>query len=110
VNQVSPEKKQFVYILRPVPRLQKEEAWTEEEERVVGRHFAMLQALLKEGKLVLAGKTSGLDERTFGIVILEVDDEETAIGIMRNDPGVSEGIMTAELFPYHIALMQGRTI
>lgn len=107
---MSAEKKQFIYVLRPIQRLQNPDNWTEMEENIVGRHFAMLQTLLAEGKLVLAGKTSGLDEKTFGIVILEVDDDGVAMEIMRNDPAVSEGIMTAELFPYDIALMQGRGI
>jgi uncharacterized protein YciI len=80
--------------------------WTEKEEKIVERHFAKLQELLKEGKLILAGKTSGLDEKTFGIVILEVETEDEALNIMRNDPSVAEGIMEAELFPYDVALIR----
>jgi hypothetical protein len=29
------------------------------------------------------------------------------IAIMNADPGISEGIMTAELFPYKVALFKG---
>lgn len=94
----------YIYVLRPAPHLRVESAWTDREEEIVERHFAMLQGLLAQGKLVLAGKTWGLDDKTFGIVILETDSPEEAETIMNSDPGVAEGIMTAELFPYHIAL------
>ncbi|WP_432361020.1 YciI family protein [Sporosarcina sp. UB5] len=100
------EKKQFIYVLKLVPSLLNLNNWTEKEEEIVGRHFAKLQELLKEGKLVLAGKTSGMDEKTFGIVILEVESEEEALAIMKNDPSVAEGIMEAELFPYNVALIR----
>lgn len=100
------EKKQFIYILKLIPNLLNVDNWTAKDEEIVDRHFAKLQELLKEGKLILAGKTAGLDEKTFGIVILEVESEEEAMNIMRNDPTVAEGIMTAELYPYEVALIR----
>lgn len=99
--------KQYVYILKLIPQLIHEENWTEKEEAIVERHFIKLQGLLAEGKLILAGKTEGLDEKTFDIVIFKADSEEEAQSIMKNDPAVAEGIMTAELFPYRVALMKG---
>ena len=99
-------KNQFIYVLKLIPSLLNEANWTEREEKIVDRHFAKLQELLNEGKLVLAGKTLGIDEKTFGIVILEVESEEEALNIMKNDPAVLEGIMNAELFPYKIALIK----
>lgn len=102
------EKKQFIYVLKLIPSLLNTANWTKREEEIVGRHFAKLQELLEEGKLVMAGKTLGIDENTFGIVILEVESEEAAVMIMKNDPAVSEGIMTAELFPYKIALIKSQ--
>lgn len=100
------EKKQFIYVLKLIPSLLNSNNWTEKEEKTVDRHFANLQKLLNEGKLILAGKTSGLDEKTFGIVILEVESEAEALTIMKNDPAVAEGIMQAELFPYRVALLR----
>ncbi|HHY82773.1 MAG TPA: hypothetical protein GX505_08865 [Clostridiales bacterium] len=97
---------QFIYVLRPIPRLLKEENWTEQEEKIIDKHFAYLQNLLAEGKLILAGKTCGLDEKTFGVVIIEADSIEEAYQMMNNDPGVSDGIMTAELFTYNVAIMR----
>lgn len=100
------EKKQFIYVLKLIPYLLDENNWTEREEKIVNKHFVELQELLREGKLVLAGRTLNMDEKTFGIVILEVDSEEEARTIMKNDPAVAEEIMTAELFPYRVALIK----
>ena len=99
--------KQFLYMLKLIPPLWKEENWTERENQIVGRHFAHLQALLAGERLILAGKTAGQDEKTFSIVILEAESEEQALAIMGDDPAVAEGIMSAELFPYRVALMRG---
>jgi uncharacterized protein len=95
---------QFLYKLKLIPELLDEENWTEKENNLVHEHFKVLQGLLKENKLIMAGKTDNLDESTFGIVILQVDNEETARTIMENDPAVKGGIMTAVLYPYSVAL------
>ncbi len=99
-------KKQFIYVLRLIPYLLDEKNWTEREEEIVNKHFVELQTLLSEGKLILAGRTLNMDEKTFGIVIFEADSEEEAQIMMKNDPAVAEGIMTAELFPYRVALIK----
>lgn len=100
-------KKQFVYFLKLIPRLLDESNWTPVEEDVVDRHFARLQTLLADGRLILAGRTQNMDPTGCGIVILEVDSEEEARELMENDPTVKEGIMTAQLFPYKVALIRG---
>jgi uncharacterized protein YciI len=102
------DKKQFVCFLKLKPELLDLRNWTEVEEKIVDTHFVKLQDLLKEGRLVLAGRTLNMDPKGCGIVILEVDTEEEARELMENDPAVKEGIMTAELFPYRVALMQRR--
>ena len=99
--------KQYIYVLKLNPALYHPHEWTQEEEEFVSRHFSNLQELLAEGKLILAGKTGGIDnEKTFGIVILEVETEDEALAIMNNDPAVAAGVMTAELFPYRVALIR----
>jgi uncharacterized protein len=100
------EKQQFLYKLKLVDRLTDDKNWTDKENESVGRHFGYLQKLLQDKTLILAGKTKGLDPSTFGIVIFQADSEDEAQSIMNGDPAVKEGIMTAELFPYQIALMQ----
>ena len=99
-------KKQFVYILKCVPRLTYAEDWTDKDNAIVYEHFQNLQRLLKEDKLILAGKTDNQNEHTFGIVIIETESEEEAREIMNNDPAVAKKIMTAELSPYQVALIR----
>jgi len=99
------EKKQFVYVLKLVPRLLDEKNWTKEDGAVVGRHFRRLQRLHKEGKVILAGRTlNESDPSQFGVVIFEAVSEEEARRLMEEDDAVKEKIMTAELFPFKVAL------
>ena len=99
-------KKQYLYMLRLKPSLAQGEKWTEAEEKAVEEHFQRLEKLLEEGTLIMAGRTQTMDEKTFGIVILETETEEEAYVLMETDPAVAEGVMTAELFPYKVALMR----
>lgn len=99
------EKMQFIYKLKLIPKLLDENNWTDYENEIVGRHFEILQNLLKEGRLILAGRTLNMDPSGFGLVILEVESEEEARNIMENDPAVKEKIMSAELYPYRVALI-----
>lgn len=56
--------------------------------------------------MILVGRTQNNDESTIGIAIFEAVDESAARTLMQNDPAVAEGVMTAELFPYQVALMR----
>lgn len=96
---------QYIYFLRLVPRLRENGNWTEEDNAIVRPHFRHLQALLESGQLILAGRTQ--DDDPMGIVIIKASSREEAEGLMRSDPAVAEGIMTAQLRPYQVALMGG---
>lgn len=100
------EKLQFLYQLKLIPILLDESNWTDKENSIVQRHFEELQSWHQQGKLILAGRTLNMDSSGFGIVILEVDSEEEAINLMQSDPAIKEGIMTAVLFPYRVALIK----
>ncbi|MCZ8537797.1 YciI family protein [Paenisporosarcina quisquiliarum] len=100
------EKLQFLYQLKLIPSLLEEANWTDQENNIVQKHFEELQHLKAIGKLILAGRTLEMDSSGFGIVILEVDSEDEARTLMENDPAVKEGIMTATLFPYRVALIR----
>ncbi len=77
-----------------------------EQGAIMERHFGRLQQGVREGKVVLAGPcTNG----AFGIVVYDADSEEEAAAYMDEDPAVQGGLMTAELHPFRISLMQGRT-
>ncbi|KAA0549511.1 hypothetical protein FZW96_06290 [Bacillus sp. BGMRC 2118] len=99
-------KEQYLYQLKLRPSLLDEANWTERENDIVSEHFHMLQELCEQGKVMLAGRTLNLDDSGFGIVILEVDSEEEAKDIMKSDPAVKHGVMTATLFPYRVALLR----
>jgi uncharacterized protein YciI len=96
--------KEFIYVLRLVPRLYDDKNWTKEDNAVLERHFARLQEASKSGQLILAGRTKEPGDKTFGIAILKASDEAAARAFMEVDPTVSAGLMTAELHPFAVAL------
>ena len=101
------EKKQFIYVLKLIPRLLDEKSWTIRDNEIVGKHFRRLQQLKKEGRVVMAGRTlNDTEPSQFGIVILEVASREEARTIMDEDDAVKEKIMTADLFPFRVALIR----
>jgi uncharacterized protein len=98
--------KQFIYVLRLVPRLHSDSAWTKEDNAVLERHFVRFQEATKSGQLILAGRTSEPGDKTFGIAIFEAVDEDAARKFMQEDPAVAGALMTAELHPFAVALQR----
>ena len=98
--------KQFIYVLRLVPRLHSDAAWTQEDKMAVDRHFARFQHSIQTGELILAGRTREPGDKTFGIAIFEAKDEAAAQKFMESDPAVVSGLMTAELHPFGVALQR----
>src|SRR5216117_2517870 len=98
--------KQFIYVLRLVPRLYADANWTAQDKDALQRHFARFQNAAKSGQLILAGRTSEPGDKTFGIAIFEAPDEDAAGKFMREDPAVASGLMTAELHPFAVALQR----
>ena len=100
----SEKPKQFIYVLHLVPRLYADANWTDEDKKVLQRHFVRFQETIKAGKLILAGRTSESGDKTFGVAIFEVQDEAAARKFMEEDPAVAGGLMTAELHPFAVPL------
>src|SRR5713101_871849 len=100
----SEKPKQFIYVLHLVPRLYADASWTDEDKKVLQRHFVRFQGAIKTGNLILAGRTSESGDKTFGIAIFEAKDEAAARKFMEEDPAVAVGLMTAELHPFRVAL------
>ncbi len=99
------EVKEWLYVLK-VTRLEMlTEGATEEEDRVVSDHYNHLKKNLEEDVVVLMGRTTNNDEDTIGLVIFRAESEAEAETIMESDPAIREGVMSAKLFPYRIALM-----
>ncbi len=97
---------EWLYYLKPTRLEMVTEGSTPEEAEIVGRHFAYLQDLTEKGVMILMGRTQNNDESTFGIAIFEAENEAAARSIMENDPAVENGVMTATLYPYKVALMR----
>ncbi len=95
---------QFLYMVRPTRAEMVTAGPTHEEAAVVGAHFEYLQELLAAKTLLMVGRTQNNDEKTFGIAVFEARSMEEADDVMRNDPAVKAGVMSAELFAYRVAL------
>lgn len=91
----------FIYTIKPV-RSDFNDSSTPEEDRIMSEHFAYLQSLLGQGKLLLAGPCL---DATFGVVIFSADSEEEAEQIMSNDPAVRGGVMIGEVHPFKVSLL-----
>jgi len=98
--------KKFIYVLRLVPRLYSDSAWTKEDKMALDRHFTRFKHAIETGELILAGRTLEPGDKTFGIAIFEATDEAAARAFMESDPAVVAGLMTAELHPFTVALQR----
>ncbi len=97
----------YIYVLRLIrPKIVSEEGPTPEELKTLQEHFNHLRGLTKKGTVLHAGRTDpAVGDRGFGIVILKAESEDAARRLMESDPAVKDKVMTAELFPYRIALV-----
>nr|WP_181350135.1 YciI family protein [Thalassobacillus sp. CUG 92003] len=102
--------REYIYVLKLIPRLYEEENWTKDDQDIVGQHFTRLKNYCDKGQVMTAGKTDRDDEKGFGIVIFKEENDEKAEAFKNEDPAVMHGIMTAEVFPYRTALgINGRS-
>jgi uncharacterized protein YciI len=99
----APKLKQFIYVLKLVPRLHDDKAWTDADKAVLSRHVANFKSATASGQLMLAGRTLEPGDKTFGIAIFTATDEAAANAFMKADPCVAEGLMTATLHPFYSA-------
>jgi uncharacterized protein YciI len=95
----------WVYFLHP-PRENFAATMTGDEQAVWQRHFAWLEQLLKEGRLVLAGATGG--PTNTGIAIFEAADDESARRTVSHDPVTEAGLARGELRPFELGMLRGR--
>ena len=96
--------KEFMCVQRLVPRLYDGKKWTNEDKEALDRHLVRFQEATKSGQLILAGRTTEPNDKTFGVAIFRASDEADARAFMEADPTVSAGLMTAELHPFAVAL------
>lgn len=98
--------REYIYVLKLIPRLHDEKNWTEIEHEIISQHFLRLKKYCEAGIVFTAGKT--VDDKGFGIVIFSAVSEEEATLFMKEDPAVKHGLMNAELFPYRTALVKSQ--
>jgi uncharacterized protein YciI len=98
--------RQYLYVLRLVPRVHDDAAWTEADKVAVSQHFQRLQQATAAGRVILAGRTTETGDKTLGLVIFEAADDAAAQQFMESDPAVVAGVMTATLHPYAVALQR----
>ena len=94
---------QYIYVLRPSRPEMLTAGPTEREAVVIGEHAAYLVDLTSRNILLMAGRTQTIGPDTMGLAIIQAPSEAEAAEIMKNDPAVKHGVMTATLHPYEIA-------
>lgn len=94
----------YIYRIQPVRPAMLSDGPTAEETRVAGEHYAYLQSLLRDGVVILAGRSLTSDYSAFGIAIFEARDDEHMRQITAGDPGVAQKLFRAEWHPFRIAL------
>ena len=77
---------------------------TPEEDEIIDQHLAYVEDLTRNGVIIMVGRTLNTDATGFGLTIFEAEDETAAREIMESDPAVKNGIMSATLYPYRVAL------
>jgi uncharacterized protein YciI len=102
--------KEYLYVLKPTRLAMLTDGPTEHEQKVVAEHFAHLSRLTEAGVMILVGRTQNADETTVGLAIFCAESDEAAREIVNSDPIVINGVMTASLFPYRVALMGTRSV
>ena len=94
---------QFLYRIQPARPEMLTAGPTAEESAFITDHSHYLVRLARAGTVHLFGRTLNTDPSSFGLVIFEAPDEQSASAVMEDDPAVRAGVMRAQLFPYRIA-------
>lgn len=94
----------FLYLIRPTRPEMLSDGMTEAEESAVAAHFTYLKTLADKGIVRLAGRTQETGERAFGIIVFKAASPAAAQRLVDEDPAVMRTVMSAELFPFRVAV------
>lgn len=97
---------QYCYLLKPCRPSLPFDA-TPAEREIIGTHFNYLKGLFAAGAVRFVGRTEAGE---FGITVYEAESDAAADEIMRGDPAVQAGVMTATVYPFRIALIPDREV
>lgn len=90
----------WIYIVRLVRADLLQTGPTEAERGTLGRHRAFIEDLAAKGVMIFVGRTNTTGPETIGLGVFTADDEASARKIAEEDPAISEGLMTFELYPF----------
>jgi uncharacterized protein YciI len=90
----------FLFVYRP-PRTTFADDASNEEQEIIGRHFAYLKQLEAMGALFMAGR---IDDGRFGIAVVKAENEEAGRKLLDADPAVKESVFSGELLPFRLAI------
>lgn len=93
----------WIYIVRLVRTDMLQTGPTETEQATLGRHGAFIMDLVGKGTMIFVGRTLTTGPETFGLSVIKAADEASARAIVDADPAVEEGLMRADLYPFHLA-------
>jgi len=95
----------FIYRIVPTRPAMLVSGPTDEEMAAIAAHFEYLEALAGKGIVLLAGRTMGTGEKTWGIVVFAAESEAAAREIALSDPSIARGVMHHELSAYRVAVL-----
>ena len=96
---------EFAYVVRPAFDAAFLARATAEERAVFERHGEWLEARYEEGLVLFAGRCY---DGPFGLVVLDADDEAHARALVAEDPSISAGVQSAELYPFNTFIARER--
>ena len=96
------EKKHFLYKLYP-PRPSFHVNQNEKEKKVMEQHVEYWKELTSEKNAIVYGPVFD-PKGIYGMAVIEVNNEEDADEIAKNDPAVVSKICTCELIPMKVGM------
>src|SRR4051794_9930529 len=96
----------WIYFLHPTRDGFGADTMTDDEVAAWTDHFERFKRMLIEGSLVLVGPI--LTGGNIGVAIIEAPDEESARGLMLEDPTIARGHARGELHEFRVSLIRGR--
>lgn len=79
---------------------------TADEARIMGAHADYWRALMPAGDVVLVGPVAD-PAGAWGLGVVRADDEAAARRLTENDPVVTSGFSTIDVFPMLSAIVRG---
>ena len=98
------EKKYYLYKLYP-PRDTFHLDQDEKEKDIMQQHMQYWAGLTDKRNAIVYGPVFD-PKGVFGLAVTEVNNEEEANNIARNDPAVSSGVCKYELIPMEIGMLR----